>query len=286
MYRLIKLINDFKNYFIFVCLVIISLSLISMSSSSEIGGFRTIVITTVGTLQELLAWIPNPGALRSENRTLVELNLQLSTEVAKMRKALQENEELRIMLALAQTSPLSLIPVEVVQKSTAQMRNYVIINKGSTDSIKVGMAVRSAAGLIGSIIGSSKNYSIVELLNNRNINIPAKLLNSGHEGIISWEKEDYLLLKNISNSLEVEAGDVVITSTFSSKYPHNIPIGKVSKVQEEPGSHFKKIIITPSSNFFKFDQLFVINYIPDPQRQKLVKEIENNFKLLEQAGKK
>ena len=166
------------------------------------------------------------------------------------------------------------------------MRNYVIINKGTSDSVKTGMPVRSSAGLVGSIIGASKNYSIVELLNNRNINIPAKLVNAGHEGIVYWEKENYLLLKNISNSLEVEQGDIVVTSTFSSKYPSDIPIGKVLKVTEEPGSHFKRIIIKPASDFFKFDQLFVINILPDPQRQELIKEIEDNFKLLEQMAKK
>ncbi len=281
MYRLFKVINDFKNYLTFVILVIISLSLISISTSTEIGGFRTIIISAIGLIQESFAWLPNPGALRSENKALVELNLQLSTEVAVMRKSQQENEELRAMLLLSKKSELPLIPAEVVSKNTVQMRNYIMIDKGLNDSIAVGMSVRSEAGLAGSVIGISHDYAIIELLNNRNVKIPAKLSEAGYEGIVVWEGDENLYLKNISNSLEITIGDVVTTSLFSNKYPHNIPIGKVVKVEEEPGSHFHKIYIKPASRFFGFNQVFVIKMQPDPQKQLLIKDIENKFELLD-----
>ena len=100
MHKFLKILNDFRNYFVFVGLVIISFSLISFSTSDDIGGFRTLVITTMGMLQETFDIIPNYNALISENKSLTELNLQLSTEVMMMHKAQQDNEELRAMLML------------------------------------------------------------------------------------------------------------------------------------------------------------------------------------------
>jgi len=285
MHKFLKILNDFRNYFVFVGLVIISFSLISFSTSDDIGGFRTLVITTMGMLQETFDIIPNYNALISENKSLTELNLQLSTEVMMMHKAQQDNEELRAMLMLMNVQDTPLEPVEVVQKSTVQMRNYVIVNKGLKNGIKVGMAVRSAAGLVGSIIGISDYYSIVELLNNRNVKISAKLIDSDCEGIIVWEGEDYLLLKNISKSIDVKVGEKVVTSSFSIRYPHNIPVGVVSKVIDEPGAHFSKIEIKPIAKFFSFDYLFVIKSEPDQNIQKLIYDMENKLQMLSQNRK-
>ncbi len=285
MHKFLKILNDFRNYFVFVGLVIISFSLISFSTSDDIGGFRTLVITTMGMLQETFDIIPNYNALISENKSLTELNLQLSTEVMMMHKAQQDNEELRAMLMLMHVKDTPLEPVEVVQKSTVQMRNYVIVNKGLKNGIKVGMAVRSAAGLVGSIIGISDYYSIVELLNNRNVKISAKLIDSDCEGIIVWEGEDYLLLKNISKSIDVKVGEKVVTSSFSIRYPHNIPVGVVSKVIDEPGAHFSKIEIKPIAKFFSFDYLFVIKSEPDQNIQKLIYDMENKLQMLSQNRK-
>lgn len=285
MHKFLKILNDFRNYFVFVGLVIISFSLISFSTSDDIGGFRTLVITTMEMLQETFDIIPNYNALISENKSLTELNLQLSTEVMMMHKAQQDNEELRAMLMLMNVQDTPLEPVEVVQKSTVQMRNYVIVNKGLKNGIKVGMAVRSAAGLVGSIIGISDYYSIVELLNNRNVKISAKLIDSDCEGIIVWEGEDYLLLKNISKSIDVKVGEKVVTSSFSIRYPHNIPVGVVSKVIDEPGAHFSKIEIKPIAKFFSFDYLFVIKSEPDQNIQKLIYDMENKLQMLSQNRK-
>lgn len=285
MHRLLKIINDFKNYFVFVALVIISLSLISTTSSSAIGGFRTVVITFIGYLQETFFWIPNPGSLMSENKVLTELNLQLSTEVATMRQAQQENEELRAMLELEDKSEHNVIAADVVQKSSVQMRNYVIINKGTDDKVKVGMTARSSAGLLGNIIGTSNTYSIIELINNRNIKIPARLVDSQHEGLVVWEGGENLLLKNISKAYEIKKGELVTTSMFSVKYPHNIPIGTVEKVEDEPGTHFSRITIKPASKFFNSKNVFVINVEPDRQIQSLISEIEDKIKFLDKKSK-
>lgn len=285
MYKLLKILHDFKNYFVFIGLIVISFSLISFSSSSEIGGFRTLIVTTLGIIQEKFNLIPNTNALLSENKSLTELNLRLSSEVITMHKAKQENEELRAMLTLINDKDVPLEPVEVVQKSTVQMRNYVVVNKGIKDGIKVGMAVRSAAGLVGTIIGISDNYSIVELLNNRSMKIPAKLVDNECEGIIVWEGEEYLLLKNISKSIDVRPGEMVVTSSFSSKFPHNIPIGVVAKVIDEPGSHFSKIVVRPVSKFFNFDYLFIMKIEPAPEIQKIIDEIETKVYLMAKQRK-
>ncbi|MPM85100.1 hypothetical protein SDC9_132177 [bioreactor metagenome] len=285
MYKLLKLFNDFKDYFIFLILIIVSLSLISINSKQEIGGFRAVIIGGVGYIQKLFSWIPNQDALRNSNKTLIELNIQLSKEVAMMRKALHENNELRSMLNIVSNSQYKLIPCDVTSKRSIQMRNFATINKGTADSIQVGMSVCSEAGLVGIITSASEHFAMVELLNNRNIKIPVVSLETRLDGILKWEGDEYLYMQNISKSSKINVGEIITTSLFSSKYPNNITVGKIVKVAEEPGSYFSKIYVEPACRFFNFSQLFVINYVPNPEELGLLKEFENEMIMIENAKK-
>ena len=78
---------------------------------------------------------------------------------------------------------------------------------------------------------------------------------------------------------------MVVTSSFSSKFPHNIPIGVVAKVIDEPGSHFSKIVVRPVSKFFNFDYLFIMKIEPAPEIQKIIDEIETKVYLMAKQRK-
>ncbi|MEJ5245181.1 MAG: rod shape-determining protein MreC [Bacteroidota bacterium] len=278
MQELIKTILRFKVLITFTALCVISLSLISLGEVSKISGFRAVVIASISNIQKIFSWVPNPVALRSENQALRDLNLQLSSEVIKMRGALIENNRLRSMLALKDTSSEKLIPAEVVNKTNVQMRSYVTINKGTRDGLREGMAVRTDAGLVGEVVATTNRYSLVETLNNRHVKVSAKILRNQIDGILSWEGGNYLVLNNIPTSFEVYPGDMIVTSNYSVKYPHNIPIGKVVKVEKEYGSLFHKIFVEPYANFASLEQVYVIDYIVDEEIIELTKKIEETIK--------
>lgn len=279
MQSLIDFVARFKELITFAALVIICLSLISIGNVSQIGGFRAILIGTVGNLQQLFSWIPNPQALRNENRALRELNLQLSTEVIRMREASVENNRLRKMIEFQQVATLPMIPAQVVGKSVVEMRNFMTINRGSSDSITVGMPVRTDAGLVGMIVGVSSNFSIVELITNRNVKISSRILRTGIDGISVWSGGENFILNNIPESFDVQEGDYVVTSDFSNKYPTGIPFGEIIEVVEDPSSLFKKIYIEPFANISSLEQVFVVKFLPDPERLKLIEQIEEQLKL-------
>lgn len=286
MEKFLNFVSQFKELIIFIALVIISLSLISLDDVSKIGGFRTVVIGTVGWFQRLFAWIPNPGALETENRAIRELNIQLSEEVMRMREAILENQRLRKMLELKEKNPEELVIAEVVGKSTVQLRNYVTIDKGKSSGIDYGMSVRTDAGLVGIIIGLTENYSLVELILNRNVKIACKFQRTGINGIVVWEGGEHLLVKNIPESFDVVVGDIIETSDFSNRYPNFIPIGKVVKVESDKGSLFKRILVEPFANFNSLDQVFVVKYVPDKERNQLIKEMEERLRIRQgQAGR-
>lgn len=277
MQSLINFIVRYKEFITFTALAVISLSIISISNVSQIGGFRTVVIAFIGVTQEAFAWIPNPGALKNENDALRELNLELSREVTRMRTAQVENLRLRDMLEFSVKSEKDIIPAEIVGKSVVDMRNYVTIDKGSRDSIQRGMPVRTDAGLVGIVMGSSQNYSLVETISNRNIRIAAKVDRTLIDGIVVWEGGEDFLLKNIPSSFDVQVGDRVSTSNFSNRFPELIPIGQVTEISEEQGSLFYDIKIKPFVNFKTIEQVFVIKTLPDPERLELIDKLQKEI---------
>jgi rod shape-determining protein MreC len=274
MQRIIDFILRYKNYISVTALIIISLSLISLDYSAKIGGFRALVVSTVGWMQSVFSWVPNPFAVKQENQALRELNLQLSAEVTRMRNALVENERLRELIGFTKDLKSPHIVAEVVGSTNVEMRHYITINKGSAAGISEGMAVRNDAGLIGLVISLSSNYAMVELITNRNVHIAAKNQRNAHTGILMWEGADHFIMKNVPKSFNMLEGDIILTSNASSRYPEDIPIGRITSATEEPGDLFQKITVEPLVNFSTLEQVFVLTELPDPEKVALIKDFE------------
>lgn len=280
MLQLFNLIVKFKDYAALTLLGIISLSLISVGDVSKIGGYRAFVVGTIGWLEEAFAWVPNPDALKTENRAVRELNLYLSSELIKSREALTENKKLRDMLDFKQGVEFPLVSAEVVGKSTIELREYVTINKGRNEGIQRGMSVRTDAGLVGLVVIVEENYSLIETLNNRQVKISAKVDRTSIDGILIWGGDRYFNMQNIPKSFDVKVGDELITSNFSSKYPSGIPIGKVVKVEDDKTTLFHKIYVEPFASFSTLEQVFIVKYISDPERLKLIKKMEERLRVI------
>lgn len=274
MQRFIAFVVRYKNYITLCALVVMSFSLMSFGNLAQLGGFRAVVVGSIGWIQSLFAWVPNPVALKSENLALRELNLQLSVESARSRQAMVENVTLRRMLELPKLTEYKLIAADVSGKTTTQLRNYATINKGTRDGVKEGMSCITDAGLVGRIIGTSEHYAVIQLLLNRDTRVAAKVQRSRVDGIITWDGESYLSLKDVPKSFDVQVGDVILTSNYSSRYPSNIVVGRVMRVEEENNTLFRRVVVEPAVNFSTLEQVYVVNYVPDAERLTLERETE------------
>ena len=274
MQRLLEFLYRFKEYSALSGLTLFSLILMNIGNTTELGGYRSIVVGGIGWMQSAFSWIPNPIALKNENAALRELNLQLSDERAKIRQSIIENAKLRKMLEFKKASTTPLITADIVGKTTTEARNYATINRGKKDGVQVGMPVVTDAGLVGLVVGTSDGYSVMRLLINRESRIAGKIQRSRIDGILIWDGEDALTMKNIPKSYDVQVGDEVITSSYSNRYPANIKIGTVMETRDDGTSLFRKILVKPSVNFLTLEQVFVMKLLPNPER--ILLERDNN----------
>jgi rod shape-determining protein MreC len=163
---------------------------------------------------------------------------------------------------------------EVVNNSVNRQKNYITINRGQKEGIEKDMAVISSDGVVGIIVGSSKNYSVAMSLLNIDMKMSARIKSNGYFGSLSWDGLDYLeaSLSEIPQHVPINVGDTIETSGFSSIFPEGIMVGVISDYSSS-GSDFYDISVRLSVDFKKLRYINIIGNTLLEERA----ELESSF---------
>lgn len=273
--RLYTLFMEFREYVLLTSLVVLSFILLSLNDKPQVRQIRAVLTVTLGIVQEQVAFVPRYFGLRKENEILRRTNVELADEASQLREAKLENLRLRRLLTLKDRDAFGLVAASVVSKNLTLLRNSLTLDVGEAEGIRPSMPVVNDAGLIGVVIAASQHYSVVNILLNTEFRASAKVQRSRVDGIVAWDGSD-IVLKNIAKTLDVKPGDVVLTSDYSSTFPLGIRIGVISSVTEQEGSLFKHVIITPSVDFVRLEEVFVMTTVPDEEKTDLERQV-NEF---------
>ena len=274
MRRLLNFFILFKEYVVLTLLVFLSFFFMALSRSTEVQPLRAITTVFVGSLQSLYSWIPNPFVLSKENTDLREHNILLSSELAQLRRAKGENEELRKLLGINQRKGWKLLAAEIVGKTSIGDRNMLTLSVGESSGIRKGMAVMTDGGLIGRIYSTNGGFSLVEGLFNRDMRVAVKIARTRVDGILGWEGGDELTVRNVPKALDVKEGDLVVTSEYSTFFPSEVPVGVITKLEPEPNTMFRKIYLTPAAHPFRVEHCYVVLKDEALEQEKAALEIK------------
>ncbi len=265
MQALIEKIGDARVHFITALILIGALTMVVYRYEGGLNNVRRVSLAAFSYLEQPLSqWRVYRKALQT-NEELRRQNIQLLDEVSRLRSARFENEELRELLGYRDSSRYDLYPIVVVGKEITGLNNILTINAGYNANLDVGMPVVNSSGLIGRIILTGSNHSIVMPYIDIRSRISAKLQGLQTGGIVSWEGKriDELIMSTIPRTVQVDSGMVVETSGFSNDLPANIPIGTVIRTQPDPGKDTQTLYLRPFVNLFDVSEGFVIRFWPD-----------------------
>ena len=265
MQRIINTIIRFKNFFVFIFLLIVSLSFSYTRSDfheNKINNFSLIISSNFyKPFYNLKSYLQ----LRELNEKLMEENILLKKE--KLNKKLDSKYDNNYDLILA----------KVIKNSTKLSRNNLIINRGEKNGIKRDMGVISKDGIIGIINETSKNYSSVISILNKDLKINAKHNKSNAYGSLEWNQKDPTVveLNDISIDNEIFIGDTISTGGMSFYFPNNIPIGEINsiKISENNGFYSLKVKL-----FQKMNNISYVYVIKNFNYGELYEIDKNNFK--------
>ena len=114
----------------------------------------------------------------------------------------------------------------LIDKQSPFLRS-IIINKGSKDNIKLGMAVLDGEYLVGKIIEVNYTTARVLLLSDLNSKIPVAIEPEGYQSILSGTGKNDGVIQYSKEEISLDAGNTVYTSGSGAIFKSGIPIGKI-----------------------------------------------------------
>ena len=133
---------------------------------------------------------------------------------------------------------------------TSPYRHQVVIDKGKIDGVYVGQPVANEKGIVGQVTFVSAHNSRVLLLTDSLSAIPVQVIRNDIRVIASGNgKSDRINLDHIPTSLDIEQGDLLVTSGLGGIYPEGFPVANVSRVERDTAREFAAIEAKPVVDF-------------------------------------
>ena len=265
MKNIIGFIRQNFTFFSFLILQIVSLVMLSSYSKSHetfFGNWNNAVAGNVNSYYNEWAYFFD---LKATNAKLVAENVALRNELAQNFVPYDTSVKSGTLIlrkdSLEKIRKFFYYPAKVVGNSFALQKNYITIERGALEGVKKDMAAISPDGsIVGVVVEVSDHYSKIMSLLHRNSKVSAMLKRDKVAGSIEWDGADpnMLTLKNISKSAAPKLGDTVLTSPYSSNFPAQLMIGKVTKINQDPSSNFLTLSVQSATNFFTLEYIYLV----------------------------
>ena len=269
MFKLVLYVwQNFKEYLVLILLVILSLTLLTQNNNPQIQKVRAVAFASFATVSSIFYDVFNITQLKNENMVLRQTNAELMIQISQLREQGILNRELKGILEIIDTTSLPLFPATIVSKSLSITQNTITINAGSIDGIKPGMPVLSYRGFVGIIQSCSENFSIARTLKNVDLKITVKNEKNRLHGIMKWDGEK-LMIVDVPRTYDFDVGDRIVTSEISSIVPIPIPVGLVSKVEEDKTGLLYLIQVTPFEEVLSVENVLILMMVESAEKNNL-----------------
>lgn len=224
-----------------------------------------IIITPFNFIKEKITSYNKLKDVEKDNdilETSIDRIDSIEAENIELRRQLNAlKEELNIDYALADYEYLN---ATVISRNIGYWHNKITIDKGTYNGVEKDMVVINSKGLIGKVIKSSTFTSDIRLITTSDTNnkISVHISNGSNNlyGLInSYDYNNNVLeLEGISNTKDVNIGDLVYTSGLGGIFPSGILIGKVTEITTDSYDLAKIIKVSPSVDFTDINYVSIL----------------------------
>ncbi len=253
MQQIINVLIKNKNFVVFVFLLIISIFFIkdrSLYHETKLNSFKTSLSGKVFYLNSLFR---EYFSLKKQNETLILENKKL--------KEIILNKESVDYLSDKENFKYEIINAKIIKNNIKSSRNFIILNKGKNDGVKVEMGVISSNGIVGIVNSVSENYSNVISVLNRDLSINAKHKISNAFGSLNWNgvNPERLQLFDIASINNLNIGDTIITGGMSTYFPKDILIGTIANFEVIKDNGYYNIQVDLSNSIGNLNSVYIID---------------------------
>ena len=264
-----------RKFIIPILIFLLALSLISanLHSRENMSFFESLVVGVTSPVQKavwgVIGGISNIWrgyfylvGLEKENQALKRELQELKLQVNRYREADLANQRLRALLNFKKSIATPLLPAQLVAFDPSGWFQTILIDKGRDDGVVRDMAVVSAEGLVGRVIGASKHHAKVLLILDGNSAVDAYIQRSRARGVLVGLGLELCLLKYVQRNEDVQVGDQVISSGMGGVFPKGLLVGTVQEVVRGSSGIFQRVEVEPAVNFGRLEEVLVVVQSP------------------------
>lgn len=254
MQNLVAFLTKNFHWLLFLLLEIISGILLFRYNSFQGSVWVSSANNVTGKVYEWRSGVEQFFNLKNRAQELALRNYRLENELHQARQMLyeQNNDTIAIDSALQEVfDHVQMLPARVVSNTLNKPDNLMTIDCGSADGVSEDMGVVCGMGLVGVIYMTGNHYSIVLPLLNTHSRISCSIRGSGYFGYLLWEGGDptTAYLEDIPRHAQIEEGQWVETSGYSSIFPPGITVGQVIGVGNSTDGLSYRLKIRLSTDF-------------------------------------
>ena len=241
--------------------------MLSNASKTHQTFFASAANEVTGSINNRYSNLRSYFSLKETNRLLAEENVRLRNLLPSNFLAINNGKKYvvdsLIKDSLGHVRKFTFLPALVVGNTFTLQSNFLMLERGTAQGVKKGMAVMGPEGIVGVVVETSANYSRVMSLLHRNSKVSAMLKKDNSTGSIEWDGIDpsYLTLRNVTKGAKVSKGDTVVTSTYSANFPPYLMVGTVAAITAESSSNFYTLKIKTVTNFFSIQYVYLIENV-------------------------
>lgn len=258
MQSLLKILLRYSNFLVFIALEVAAFLLIYFNNAYPRSSLFSTANDVIAWQYEQISEIRGYFGLRSQNERLAAENAALRNQICSMDST--RNSETNYYL-----------PAKAVQMTTNRLQNYLTINRGSKDGIRIGQGVRNEEGAVGIVRTVGRNYSVVLPIISTEMNLSCRFTKNDYLGTLKWDGKDnrFAQLTDVASHMVVNPGDTIVTSGLSPVFPEGIPVGIVENSILKEGESYHRIQVRLSTNFKRLKYLEVVQNAAQDELEEL-----------------
>ena len=266
MYNLQRFILKHHFVILFILLEVISILLLARSQNFHRNRMVNTTNDAIGKIYEWSSDVGNYFRLNTANEQLAEENAMLRRQLSIV------HDTASCVFDVNEGDTLyEYIPAQVVNNSTNQVNNYIIINKGARDGIERDMSVISTDGIVGVVTDVSRHYaSIMSLLHSKSI-VGVRFKNNQEIAGLKWQTNNYRygMVEDIPTHIVLQKGDTIVTSSHSNIFPEDLMVGTVEEFYPTAVDALNKAKIRYATDFSTLRHVYVIKDLHKPELDSL-----------------
>jgi len=199
------------------------------------------------------------AGFRSENEWLRKRLQTLEIERQRLLEAEATNRRLQQLLNFRSELPAGAITASIIASSATSWFQSCVLNKGSADGLRKGMAVVTPLGVVGKVVSVTSRTAKVLLLTDPNSGIDVLIQRTRSRGIVSGSLESGTVLKYMKRSEDVQEGDRLVTSGLDNIFPKGLLVGTVIKVRKQSRGLFQTVEVWPAVQAARVEEVLVVS---------------------------